>query len=62
MKLNPLPWIKEWLAQPDEFWKAMNHFNEECDKMVVAEEVETTRMMDMEDALKLANELYGPKS
>ncbi|QQG32270.1 hypothetical protein CkP1_0024 [Citrobacter phage CkP1] len=31
MKLNPLPWIKEWLAQPDEFWKVMNDFSEECE-------------------------------
>lgn len=61
MKLNPLPWIKNWLAQPDEFWKSMNYFAEECEKISAKKDV-NQRPMDMEDALKLANELYGQKS
>lgn len=62
MKLNPLPWIKNWLSQPDEFWKAMNDFNEQAEDHLQNLVKEKQNDLDFQAAKSLADDLFRIKS
>lgn len=62
MKLNPLPWIKNWLSQPVEFWKAMNDFNEQTEDHLLNLSKEKQNEIDFQTAKALADDLFRIKS
>lgn len=62
MKLNPLPWIKNWLSQPDELWKAMNEFNEQSEVHLQNLAKEKQAQYDFDAAKALADDLFRIKS
>lgn len=62
MKLNPLPWIKNWLSEPSEFWKAMNDFNEQAEDHLLNLAKEKQNEIDFQTAKALADDLFRIKS
>ncbi|UIS65543.1 hypothetical protein PP425_gp028 [Enterobacter phage vB_EclM_Q7622] len=62
MKLNPLPWIKNWLSEPSEFWKAMNEFNEKTEDHLQNLAKEKQNDLDFQAAKALADDLFRIKS
>ena len=62
MKLNPLPWFKEWLSQPDEFWLALNNVTETVEEQLHNANKEKINNLNLKEAEKLADMLYGAKS
>lgn len=62
MKLNPLPWIKNWLSEPSEFWKAMNDFNEQAEDHLQNLVKEKQNDLDFQTAKALADDLFRIKS
>jgi hypothetical protein len=62
MKLNPLPWIKNWLSEPSEFWKAMNDFNEQAEDHLQNLVKEKQNDLDFQAAKALADDLFRIKS
>ena len=62
MKLNPLPWIKNWLSEPSEFWKAMNDFNEQAEDHLLNLAKEKQNEIYFQTAKALADDLFRIKS
>lgn len=62
MKLNPLPWISNWLSQPDDFWKSMNHWIETVEANGHEEAKVKENNEEFNAALALAEDLFRIKS